>query len=91
MNDKINIKELLDIKSFKSAVSVWVCRDWAGPHLFSEKPTRTNNGNPEDEWCGVPTVLENVVTVKNMVYVYTYGWDINYEPEKITINFEIEL
>ena len=74
-----------------SRTSVWVCRDWAGSHIFWDKPTRINNGNKENEWCGVPTVLEHVVTVKNMVYNFTYEWDINHEPEKITIKFEITL
>ena len=91
MNDKINIKELLNIKSFKSDVSVWVCRDWAGPHLFSEKPIRTNNGNPEDEWYSYLSSLDSVWNVKCMVNDFTKGWNINHEPEKITINFEIEL
>lgn len=70
-------------------IKVWVCRDWAGPHLFTDKPIRTNNGNPQDEWDGVPTGIEHVVAVKNMVYDFTYGWDINHEPEEISIEFKI--
>lgn len=70
-------------------IEVWVCRDWAGSHIFWGKPERINNGNPEDEWYGNLTGLENVVTVKNMIYDFTYGWDVNHEPQKITIKFEI--
>ena len=51
MEKKINIKEAFDIKSFKSTTSVWVCRDWAGPHILTNKPKRINN--PPDEWYGV--------------------------------------
>ena len=89
MNDKINIKELLDIKSFKGKTSVWVCRDWAGPHLLSEKPKRINN--PPDEWYGALAGLTDVMVVKDMVNDFTKGWDINHEPEEITINLEIKL
>ena len=84
-----NLKELLNIKSFKSDLSVWVCRDWAGPHLFSEKPKRINN--PADEWYGVLDGLTDVLVVRDMVNEFTKGWDIDHEPEQITINFEIEL
>jgi hypothetical protein len=45
MKKKINIEEAFNIKSFKSTTSVWVCRDWAGPHICSEKPKRGNNGH----------------------------------------------
>ena len=89
MSNKINIKELFDIKSFKSTISVWVCRDWAGPHIFSEKPKRTNNGNPEDEWFACVASLDNVRSARDMVKEFTKGWDINHKPEQITINIEI--
>ena len=91
MNDKINIKELFDIKSFKGTTSVWVCRDWAGYHIFSEKPIRTNNGYKEDEWFACVASLDNVWSARDMVNEFTKGWDINHEPEEITINLEIKL
>ena len=89
MNDKINIKELLDIKSFKGKTSVWVCRDWAGPHIFAEKPKRIND--PANEWYASVASLDNVRAVRDMVRKFTKGWDINHEPEEITINLEIKL
>ena len=72
-----------------SRISVWVCRDWAGSHIFWTKPEKINNGNPQDEWNGTLTGLEHVVVVKNMVYDYTYNWDINHDPKKITIELKI--
>ncbi len=30
-------------------IEVWVCRDWAGSHIFWGKPERINNGNPEGQ------------------------------------------
>lgn len=70
-------------------IEVWVCRDWAGSHIFGIKPTRINNGNPTDEWYETPSCLENIITIKNMIYDFTYGWDVNHEPQKIIIKFEI--
>lgn len=70
-------------------IEVWICRDWDGSHIFWGKPERINNGNPEDEWCEMLSILDNIVIVKNMVNKLTYGWDINHKPEKITIKFEI--
>lgn len=70
-------------------IKVWVCRDWAGPHLFTDKPIRTNNGNPEDEWYSYLSSLDNVWNVKCMVNNFTNGWDINHKPEEITIEFKI--
>jgi hypothetical protein len=90
MKKKINIEEAFNIKSFKSTTSVWVCRDWAGPHICSEKPKRGNNGYKEDEWFVSLDRLDNVWSVKNMSDKFTKGWDINHNPEQITINFEIK-
>ncbi len=90
MDNKVNIKDALDIKSFKSTTSVWVCRDWAGLHLFTEKPKRINNGNPEDEWFASLDSLDNVWSVRSLFDKFTKGWDINHNPEQITINFEIK-
>lgn len=70
-------------------ITAWVCRDWVGSHIFGNKPKRINNGNTSDEWYEVPSCLENVIAVKNMVYDFTYEWDINHEPVKITIKFQI--
>ena len=61
-----NIKELFDIKSFKSTISVWVCRDWDGPHIFAEKPKRIND--PANEWYASVASLDNraIVTGKQI-------------------------
>ena len=70
-------------------MSVWICRDWAGPHIFMNKPKRIKNGCKEDEWYDYPSSLNDVSAVKSMINDFTNGWDVNHEPQKITIKFEI--
>lgn len=79
----------MNTRSNIGRIEVWVCRDWAGPHIFWIKPIKINNGGPTDEWDEIPSSLEHIVRVKNMIHEFTYGWDVNHEPEKITIKFEI--
>ena len=70
-------------------IEVWICRDWAGSHIFLDKPARTNNGYKEDEWYSYLSSLDDVLPVRDMVNEFTKDWDINHKPEKITIKFEI--
>ena len=50
---------------------MWICRDWAGSHIFLDKPARTNNGYKEDEWYSYLSSLDDVLPVRDMVNEFT--------------------
>lgn len=90
MKKKINIEEAFNIKSFKTTRSFWACRDWAGPHVFKEKPYRINSGSKDEEWFSeYTTILDESRGIIRLVDKFTKGWDVDHKPEQITIEIEI--
>ena len=70
-------------------ISVWVAKDWAGTHLFINKPNLYDNGNKSKEWDGCLSQLNYISIFKQMASEITKGWYKNHDPKEITFKIEI--